>query len=176
MLEDQACVRNHSTCGRNMTSDELDFLPLKVTHIDEGGRRCFDPEGKRRLIEACEHPGASVAGLALKAGVNANQLRKWILLERRRAVRSDCVELPGTGTAEFVPVVEVADARANSSPPAPGAVTPMPRAREVTRPSQRPPLPSRLVAQLPNGVSLELECTQQDTALLTVMIDALRSR
>jgi transposase len=46
----------------------------------------------------------------------------------------------------------------------------------VTRPSQRPPLPSRLVAQLPNGVSLELECTQQDTALLTAMIDALRSR
>ncbi|NUX58478.1 IS66-like element accessory protein TnpA [Paraburkholderia youngii] len=162
-----------------MTSDEFDFLPLKVTHIDEGGRRCFDPEGKRRLIEACEQPGASVAGLALKAGVNANQLRKWILLERRRAVRSDCVELPGTGTAEFVPVVEVADARAvraNSRPSASGAVTPMPRAREVTRPSQRPPLPSRLVAQLPNGVSLELECTQQETALLTAMIDALRSR
>jgi transposase len=162
-----------------MTSDELDFLPLKVTHVDEGGRRCFDPDGKRRLIEACEQPGASVAGLALKAGVNANQLRKWILLERRRAVRSDCVELPGTGTAEFVPVVEVADpraVRANSRPPASGAVTPMPRAREVTRPSQRPPLPSRLVAQLPNGVSLELECTQQDTALLTAMIDALRSR
>jgi transposase-like protein len=72
-----------------MTSDELDFLPLKVTHVDEGGRRCFDPDGKRRLIEACEQPGASVAGLALKAGVNANQLRKWILLERRRAVRSE---------------------------------------------------------------------------------------
>ncbi|MGF6978128.1 transposase-like protein [Paraburkholderia sp. JPY465] len=52
-----------------MTSDELDFLPLKVTHVDEGGRRCFDPDGKRRLIEACEQPGASVAGLALKAGV-----------------------------------------------------------------------------------------------------------
>jgi transposase len=37
-------------------------------------------------------------------------------------------------------------------------------------------LPSRLMAQLPNGVSLELECMQQDTALLTAMIDALRSR
>ncbi|CAN7783973.1 transposase [Paraburkholderia hospita] len=164
-----------------MTPDELDFLPLKVTHMDEGGRRCFDPEGKRRLIEACEQPGASVAGLALKAGVNANQLRKWILLDRRRVVRSDCVELPGTGTAQFVPVVQVAVAdphavRADSRPPASGAVTPMSRAREVTRASQRPPLPSRLVAQLPNGVSLELECTQQDTALLTAMIDALRSR
>jgi transposase len=162
-----------------MTLDELDFLPLKVTHIDEGGRRCFDLEGKRRLIEASEQPGASVAGLALKAGVNANQLRKWILLERRRAVRSVPAKLPGTGAAQFVPVVEVADPHAvcaDSRPPAPDAVTPMPRAREVMRPSQRPPLPSRLVAQLPNGVSLELECMQQDTALLTAMIDALRNR
>ncbi len=48
--------------------------------------------------------------------------------------------------------------------------------REPMRPSQRSPLPSRLVAQLPNGVSLELECTQQDTALLAAMIGALRSR
>ncbi|MGF6605086.1 hypothetical protein P3T23_009847, partial [Paraburkholderia sp. GAS448] len=48
--------------------------------------------------------------------------------------------------------------------------------REPMRASQRPPLPSRLVAQLPNGVSLELECAQQDTALLRAMIDALRSR
>jgi transposase len=48
-----------------MTPDELDFLPLKVTHIDEGGRRGFDPEDKRRLIEACRRPGASVSGLAL---------------------------------------------------------------------------------------------------------------
>lgn len=38
----------------------------------------------------------------------------------------------------------------------------------------RPPLPSRLVAQLPNGVNLELECTGQDCALLKTMIDALR--
>ncbi|MGF6439436.1 transposase [Paraburkholderia youngii] len=64
------------------------MLTLKVTHIDEGGRRCFDPDGKRRLIEACEKPGASVAGLALKAGVNANQMRKWIMLERRGARRN----------------------------------------------------------------------------------------
>ncbi len=52
-----------------MTPDNLDFLPLKVTHIDEGGPRCFDPEGKRRLIEACQRPGTSVSEPALKAGV-----------------------------------------------------------------------------------------------------------
>jgi len=37
-------------------------------------------------------------------------------------------------------------------------------------------LPSRLVAQLPNGMSFELECGQQETALLTAVIGALRSR
>ncbi|MGF6652754.1 transposase/transposase-like protein [Paraburkholderia youngii] len=123
-----------------MTSDELDFLPLKVTHIDEGGRRCFDPDGKRRLIEACEKPGASVAGLALKAGVNANQLRKWIMLERRRLMHIDSRKSSRTGSAEFVPVVEVAEpdavtasANLRSSP----AVTPVFRPREVVRSSPR---------------------------------------
>jgi|SRR5689334_6482607 transposase len=153
-----------------MTSDDLDFLPLKVTHIDEGGRRCFDPEDKRRLIEACRRPGASVSGLALKAGVNANQLRKWVQRERgpecHRTEKPLDIHMPA-----FVPVVELAPSGAATSEALPASTR-----REAVRPSHRPPLPSRLVAQLPNGVSLELECGQQDTALLTAMIDALRSR
>jgi transposase len=83
-----------------MTPDDLDFLPLKVTHIDEGGRRCFDPEGKRRLIEACQRPGASVSGLALKAGVNANQLRKWVQRESGlecRRTEKESVRFGGVG-------------------------------------------------------------------------------
>ncbi|WP_118182860.1 IS66-like element accessory protein TnpA [Paraburkholderia phosphatilytica] len=162
-----------------MTPDELDFLPLKVTHIDEGGRRCFDPEGKRRLIEACENPGASVAGLALKAGVNANQLRKWIMLERRRLTHTDSHKSTRSGSVEFVPVVEIAEpdaVTAGTSLPSSPAMTPVLRPREVVRSSPHPPSPSRLVARLPNGVSLELECGAQDPALITAMIDALRSR
>jgi transposase len=152
-----------------MTPDDLDFLPLKVTHIDEGGRRCFDPEDKRRLIEACQRPGVSVSGLALKAGVNANQLRKWVKRERRLEFRR--TEEPGDAHAPaFVPVVEVAAPR----PATPDAL-PAPTRREAVRASQRPPLPSRLTAQLPNGVSLELECMAQDTALVKAMIDALRA-
>jgi len=53
---------------------------------------------------------------------------------------------------------------------------PAPVHREAVHASQRPPLPSRLVAQLPNGVSLELECSGQDSALLKAMIDALKVR
>ena len=153
-----------------MTPDDLDFLPLKVTHIDEGGRRCFDPEDKRRLIEACRRPGASVSGLALKAGVNANQLRKWV--NRERGLECRRTEEPGdVHVPAFVPVLEVAPPR-----PVPPEALPDSTRREAVRASQRPPLPSRLIAQLPNGVSLELECMAQDTTLLRTMIDALRGR
>jgi transposase len=44
------------------------------------GERRFHPDGKRRLLEACMQPGASIAGLTLKAGLNVNQLHKWIQL------------------------------------------------------------------------------------------------
>ncbi|MFM0517266.1 transposase [Caballeronia jiangsuensis] len=138
--------------------------------MDEGGRRCFDPEGKRRLVEACQRPVTSVSGLALKAGVNANQLRKWVQRERR--LECHCAQRPlDVRVPAFVPVVEFAPSVAARSEALPASTR-----REAMRPSHRPPLPSRLVAQLPNGVSLELECGQPDTALLTGMIDALRSR
>ena len=65
-----------------MIPDDLDFLPLKVTHIDEGGRRCFDPESKCGLIEACQRAGTSVSKLAPKAGVNANPLPEGVQRER----------------------------------------------------------------------------------------------
>jgi transposase len=149
-----------------MTPDDLDFLPLKVTHIDEGGRRCFDPDDKRRLIEACQRPGVSVSGLALKAGVNANQLRKWVKRESGQTAKRADADAPA-----FVPVVEVAAPR----PVKPEAL-PAPTRAETVRASQRPALPSRLIADLPNGVSIELECMAQDTALLKAMIDALRAR
>jgi transposase len=149
-----------------MTPDDLDFLPLKVTHIDKGGRRCFDPEDKRRLIEACQRPGVSVAGLALKAGVNANQLRKWVKRESGHTA-----EPTDPHVSVFVPVVEVAASR-----PATAEALPAPTRREAVRVSERPPLPSRLIAHLPNGVSLELECMAQDTTLVKAMIDTLRAR
>lgn len=41
-------------------------------------RRTHSEEFKRSLIEACGHPGASVAGVALTNGINANQLRRWM--------------------------------------------------------------------------------------------------
>ena len=36
------------------------------------------PLYKAQLITLCQQPGASVAGVALAHGVNANLLRRWI--------------------------------------------------------------------------------------------------
>ena len=58
-----------------MTDDDLSFLPLKVTKVGPRGKRTFDPDGKRRLVEACRHPGVSISGMALKAAVEANSFR-----------------------------------------------------------------------------------------------------
>ena len=64
-------------------TDDLSFLPLKVTKVGTTGKRTFDPDGQRRLVQAYRRPGVSISGLALKAGVNINQLHKWIRDDER---------------------------------------------------------------------------------------------
>ena len=45
------------------------------------GKRIFALAFRRWLVEQARKPGASVAGLALRHGINANQLRRWMTLE-----------------------------------------------------------------------------------------------
>src|SRR6476620_912047 len=59
-------------------SDPSNSLRLEVVSVLRNGRRRYDPVSKQRLVEACRQPGASLAGLALRHGVNANLLRKWV--------------------------------------------------------------------------------------------------
>ncbi|AOJ73571.1 IS66-like element accessory protein TnpA [Burkholderia savannae] len=153
-----------------MTQNEVDFLPLRVTGVTATGKRRFAAEGKRKLIEACLQPGASIAGLALKAGVNANQLHKWIQLrERANAAVTACVEPLPSAFVPVVPINEVAPVRTNPEPV------------NVRRTSHRyeaakAMTPARLSAQLPNGVTLQLECAAHDGALVKAMIEALGAR
>ncbi|MPW11294.1 transposase [Paraburkholderia sp. CNPSo 3155] len=147
-----------------MSQNDLSFLPLRVTHVGVGGKRSFDPMDKRRLIEACLQPGASLSGLALRAGVNANQLRKWVRLHQQ----SNAPVSEGLPCA-FVPVVAIDDG------------TSVPAARHAREPervhlSSRVPTPVRLAAQLPNGVKLEFECAAGDTGLLAALVAALGAR
>lgn len=41
-------------------------------------RRIHSAEFKASLIQTCQHPGVSIASVALANGVNANMLRKWV--------------------------------------------------------------------------------------------------
>ncbi len=50
-------------------------------------RRYHSEAFKQSLITACCEPGASVAGIALTNGVNANQVRRWM--------RKCGIEVPG---------------------------------------------------------------------------------
>ncbi len=48
------------------TEDDLSFLPLRVTRVGVGGKRSFDPADKRRLVEACLRPSASLLASPLR--------------------------------------------------------------------------------------------------------------
>ena len=51
-----------------MTQIDSDAALLAVTLVGRDGKRRYDSQSKRRLVEACLQPGVSVAGVALKAG------------------------------------------------------------------------------------------------------------
>ncbi|WP_207005752.1 IS66-like element accessory protein TnpA [Trinickia mobilis] len=162
-----------------MSEAYSDFLPLRVVTVGTDGKQRYDKGDKQRLIEACLLPGVSVAGMALKAGVNANQLRRWIKQYKAKRKGGAAPEVLDAAPTAFVPVMEIANDSLPLAPeqPVPSAnALPAPVRREAVHRSQRSPLPPRLVAQLPNGVSLELECSGRDATLLTAMIAALRAR
>jgi transposase len=151
-----------------MTQEDLTFLPLRVTRVGVGGKRSFDPTDKKRLVDACLQPGASLSALALKAGVNANQLHKWVRLHEQSntAARED----RQVAASAFVPVVAIPDA--------PIVMTDAPVSQPCPRSEslRLSPRAARLSAQLPNGVRLELECGADDSALVRAMITALGAR
>jgi transposase len=54
-------------------------------------RRHHPEEFKLAVMEACCEPGASVAGIAMANGVNANQVRRWM---RERGIEPPTRRLP----------------------------------------------------------------------------------
>ena len=71
-----------------------------VERIMRNGKRIYVSAFKAWLVEQALKPDVSVAGLALRHGVNANQLRSWMKLEHWQSS-------PHT----LLPVTVVADAR-----------------------------------------------------------------
>ena len=141
--------------------DDFTFLPLKVIRTGPGGKRTFDRAGKRMLIAACLVPGASISGMALKAGINANQLHKWIRSGQRSSVPAVVVMVEPARSA-FMPMLQIDSASLQDQKQQVPARAPAPSVSSV-----------RLSARLANGVAVELECTGNDVAIVTAMITAL---
>lgn len=61
-------------------------------------RRRFSKTFKAKIVAACHQPGASVAGVALANGLNANLVHRW-----RRAARIKTAV--SAAPADFTPIV-----------------------------------------------------------------------
>ncbi|MGT2428145.1 transposase [Cupriavidus basilensis] len=151
---------------------------LRVIDSRKDGRRKFDEQSKRALVEACLKPGVSVARMAQTHGVNANLLRKWIaryLIEReqasKEAIQQDharsassvddvCIDVPARPASDssasktqpaFVPIVTALAALTTS---------PQPKAMAVA-----------LHVRLPNGVEFDLaEANVEELATIVQML------
>ena len=72
-------------------------------------RRTHSLEFKQSAVEASRQPGASIAGVAMAHGINANQLHKW---RRQFSIASTTVAL---STPSLLPVTVIPDEPARSS-------------------------------------------------------------
>ena len=151
-------------------SEASNPLRLEVVGVLRNGRRRYDPASKRRLVEACLRPGVSLAGVAMQHGVNANLLRKWVAGHQQRQRNGVALGAIDRATEVFVPVVERCGVADPPEPPVPPLVQhPVPAKAER---HTDPPAP-RLTVEMPNGVTLRLECSGQDVELVSAMIVTL---
>ncbi len=66
-------------------------------------RRTHTESFKQAVMDACQVPGASVAGVALAHGINTNQVRRW-MRERGIALPTHCVAPILNDAPAFVPM------------------------------------------------------------------------
>lgn len=79
-------------------------------------RRFYSPELKLQVVGACAQPGASVAGVALQHGINANIVHRWI---RERSLGTLVIQ-----PQAFVPVTLSTEPEPVASKPVAVAATP----------------------------------------------------
>ena len=152
-------------------SDASNSLRLEVVGVLRNGRRRYDPASKRRLVVACLQPDVSLASLALQHGVNANLLRKWVAEHQRQRGNGAAAGAIERVPQVFVPVVELCGAAGALEPPAPPPIQhPVHRAKVARHTDLSGP---RLTVEMPNGVTLRLECSGHDVELMTAMIVTL---
>lgn len=66
-----------------------------VVKVDVAGRRWYTNAFKSDIVEQCLRPGASLAGVAVRNGLNPNLVRRWV----------KCVQEQSRKLAPLLPVV-----------------------------------------------------------------------
>jgi transposase len=96
-------------------------MDKRVTKGQDTRRRHSDAL-KRELVDRSLEPGASVAAIALEAGVNANLLFNWRRLHLQAEVQAEVPAAGATATPVLLPVTVVAavDSAAPLMPTSPG--------------------------------------------------------
>ena len=83
-------------------------------------RRRYSEEFKAEVIRACQHPGISIAAVALANGLNANLLRRWVANAERdmqpMIEATSMINAQPTQTPAFLPLQLAAPTR--EPPPA----------------------------------------------------------
>lgn len=120
------------------------------------GRSVYDERAKAELVGLCGKPGASVSRLAREAGVNANQLWRWVREHRQRGEVALAATNSAVSREAFVEMPVVAMP----------AATLAPGGGEACRCSAM-----SLRVQLPNGVVFDLR--DVDRQQLAALIEAL---
>jgi transposase len=172
--------------GCETVSSSLEAAGTKVdTTGGKRSRRSWSDEDKRRIVEEAVAPGASVANIARRYGVNANLLFNWRKAARAASSAATAVvsasaapapaeAQPGaTQACAFIPIgvfgsaEDGASALAVGSPP---AVTGSASSRRATLP--RPGLEERLGVieiDLADGVRLRVDAFVNERALRRVL-------
>jgi transposase-like protein len=73
-----------------------DWQGERVERLKSNGKRVFSTAFKAWLVAQAGEPGVSVAALAMRHEINANQLRRWMRLEHLAQPTRTPVVLPVT--------------------------------------------------------------------------------
>lgn len=85
-------------------------LPPGVLRVRSDGKRIYAEDFKASLVRQCLVPGTSVAATGMAHGINANLLRRWIVLQSARG---------GTSVSPFALLPVTVQTPSVASSPAP---------------------------------------------------------
>jgi transposase len=128
-----------------MTEDIESIAKRLVVGHKRDGRSIYDPQARSELVRASRQPGVSLARIARVCGINANVLSSWVRQHERGKLgavspKGDVIDMPAAPAFVAVTV--------DPAPP----------------PSPTPTLEWALRARLPNGVTLDMQMPDLDSA------------